>query len=146
MQGLRDLRLRRLISTLGATTLFVGLLSGVGFSQDSWVRLLTDDDNEIWYVNPNSVQRNGPIRFFWVYRDASANRPIFVERGRNVYGMTAYLSADCRSGAVRIRAAEFFDENSKLVTKLAPGDRGPAGNAFRGHPVAQAVARYVCDR
>jgi hypothetical protein len=138
--------MKKLISSVALPlVLLIGIAPPLA-AQNGWVRLLTDDDNEVWYINPGSIQRNGPIRFFWVFRDAAGSRPIFSERGRNVYGMTAYLSADCRSGVMRIRAAEFFDENSNLVTKSEPGDRGPSGKAFSGHPVAQAVARYVCGQ
>lgn len=139
-------KLQKIVSVSGLSLLLVGAIAATSHAQANWVRLVTDADKEVWYINPGSIQRNGPIRFFWVYRNTINSRPIFTEQGKNVYGMTAYLSADCRSGAVRIRMAEFFDERDQLVTKANPGDRGPAGNGFSGQPVAQAMTKYVCTQ
>jgi hypothetical protein len=138
--------MQKFVGIASFSLLLTGAIAATSTAQTNWVRIMTDADREVWYIDPGSIQRNGPIRFFWVYRDTTDSRPIFSEQGKAVYGMTAYLSTDCRSGAVRIRTAEFFDGSSKLVTKANPGDRGPAGNAFRGHPVAQAITKYVCDR
>jgi hypothetical protein len=146
MKRLRSKEIQKFFRVSGLSILLMAAIAPVSAAQADWVRVVTDADREVWYINPGSIQRNGSIRFFWVYRDTTDSRPIFSEQGRSIYGMTAYLSTDCRSGAVRIRTAEFFDSNSNLVTKANPGDRGPVGNAFRGHPVAQAITKYVCAR
>lgn len=108
-----------------------------------WVRIITDQSNQTWYVDSGSLQTRGSIRYFWSYVVGGAPYP--NESGRLVYGAAFYLSADCKTNSYRLRFTRLLDESNKTVQEYNYGATRPMGQAVPGSG-EEASMKFACSR
>jgi hypothetical protein len=111
---------------------------------NSWVRINTDEYDNVAYVDRASVKGSAKFRYFWTYVTAGAPYPD-QESGKQIYGTSAYVSADCKNKRYRLRTVRLYDQNNQIVKEFAYGDRGAEGFATF-HPAALASVNFACSR
>ncbi|MGA7933150.1 MAG: hypothetical protein WCA35_06355, partial [Kovacikia sp.] len=58
-------------------------------AKKGWVAVMTDKQNDVWYVDSGSIQGRGRFRYFWSY--VMAGSPYIID-GKLTYGVAYYLS------------------------------------------------------
>lgn len=106
-----------------------------------WVRVVTDESNQTWYVDSGSLQSRGKVRYFWSY--VVGNSPYPDESGRLVYGAAFYLSTDCQTKSYRLRFTRLLDENNKTVQEYNHGSTRPMAQAVPGSG-EEASMKFAC--
>lgn len=110
----------------------------------TWVRINTDEYDNIAYVDRASVKGSTRFRYFWSY--VSAGAPFLDDTsGKQIYATSAYVSADCKNKRYRLRTIRFFDQNNQMVQEFKLGDSGMSGFATF-HPGALASVNFACSR
>ncbi|HIK14573.1 MAG TPA: hypothetical protein IGS53_04675 [Leptolyngbyaceae cyanobacterium M33_DOE_097] len=124
----------------------VGTLAVPAIAQipNTWVRINTDEYDNIAYVDRASIQGSTQFRYFWTYVTAGAPYPDEVSQ-KQVYATSAYVSTDCKTKRYRLRKIRYYDQQSKVIREDDLGESGPDGFATF-HPAAIATVNYVCSR
>jgi hypothetical protein len=109
----------------------------------TWVKVLTAKDKDVWFVNAESVSGQGQYRLFWAY---GISHTIETIQGHPIKSRQVYLSADCKSKALRPRYIEFFDVNEKKRGQLDLGESVPLSKVTQANEAGAAMLKFVCAR
>lgn len=148
--------LQKLCCSVGLTAAVIGLStttiatfladrSVAAPAKSGWVKIKTEQDNKIWYVDTGSITGKGRFRYFWSYITGGAPYPDPEVSGQLVYSTAFYLSVDCQQKQFRLRYAQLFDQGSKLIKEFDYGTSRPLGGATPGSG-EEASVNYVCSR
>lgn len=119
----------------------VALLSSPALA--SWVRVLTNAENDMYSVDVDSIEGRGRYRYFWSH--INFGQPITVEEGQRVHSVMFYLSVDCQSKLYRLRYLRLLDANDRPMGDANFGeDLGLAGPGFDDG--AEASLKLACSR
>lgn len=110
---------------------------------NQWVRVLTDNNNDAWYVDASSIEGRGAYRYFWSY--VLYSTPIPRESGLT-YSAAYYLSVDCPKQVWRVRYVRFLDKNQQTVSEYEPGESGRIGDSSIVSEGGAASLKFVCSR
>lgn len=111
---------------------------------NTWVRISTDEYDNITYVDRASIAGSTQFRYFWTYVAAGAPYPD-PESKQQIYATAAYVSTDCKTKRYRLRTLRLFNQSNQIAREIEYGDAGPDGFATF-HPAAIASISFVCSR
>ncbi len=111
---------------------------------NSWVRISTDEYDNVAYVDRASIMGSTRFRYFWTYVAAGAPYPD-PESKQQIYATAAYVSTDCQTKRYRLRTLRLFNQSNQITREIKYGDAGPDGFATF-HPAAIASINFVCSR
>lgn len=137
------------ICCLASLSALMGLsgLEIASAAQKGWVRVFTDPENNyVYYIDNGTIQGKGKFRYFWMYSTSANGSSLFTVNRRPVYSVSGYFSVDCQQGVVRVRSAQLFDQNSKLIAENHAGDQGPLFFLGPQRPGGIAVSKFACSR
>jgi len=84
---------------------------------ERWIRVTTDNDDNIYYIDKDSITGSGRYRRYW---DAI----VYREPKRGVYRRIFFNSVDCKTRQLRVRIKRDYDENNKLIRERDDGGDG----------------------
>lgn len=112
-------------------------------AQNQWVRVLTDNNNDAWYVDAGSIEGRAAYRYFWSY--VLYSTPVARESGLT-YSAAYYLSVDCPKQVWRVRYVRFLGKNQQTVSEYEPGEAGILGDSSIISEGGAASLKFVCSR
>jgi hypothetical protein len=110
-----------------------------------WVRVKTEPNNKVWFVDAGSIKGQGRFRYFWSYITGGSPYPDPEVPGQLVHSSSFYLSVDCQQRAYRLRFAQLYDQNTKLLKEFDYGESRPLGKVTPGSG-EEASLNFVCSR
>ncbi|MBE9012544.1 hypothetical protein IQ250_20300 [Pseudanabaenaceae cyanobacterium LEGE 13415] len=110
-----------------------------------WTRITENSVRDRFFVDASSIQRNGSIVWYWEYREfPEANNALLdVKVDQPVHGAVIRWSADCSTGAQRLRKVNAYTTNRKLIQKFDYGNDGMLLRPQAGSSTHK-VMDYVC--
>lgn len=120
-----------------------GLIAASPANATQWVRIITTDDGDIFYVDRSTITGKGQFRYFW--KNIVFPRPSSTISGRSVYGHLTYESVNCSTMIYRRRILEALDANGRTIRRWNDGDSGDLEVAFP-ETMQDAVLNYVCSQ
>ncbi|HBB32050.1 MAG TPA: hypothetical protein DDZ80_23745 [Cyanobacteria bacterium UBA8803] len=124
-----------LFSVSGTLLTFPAMASG-------WVRVKTDAQNNIYYVDISAIEENGRFRSFWSH--VIHGEP-YREAGKLVYSRTFYISVDCQTQSYQVRFERSLDANGQAIQDYDYGDEGESGTPVPNSP-EEASIKFVCSK
>lgn len=80
-----------------------------------WVRVITNKDNSVFYVDQASIKRNGDTRYFWTKLVKS--KPYKLSNNKFAYSRINYYSLDCVSLRYRRTSGAELDGKGKVIAR-----------------------------
>ncbi|MCY7273264.1 MAG: hypothetical protein LH702_05835, partial [Phormidesmis sp. CAN_BIN44] len=101
--------------------------------------------NDKFFVDINSIQRNGSSVWYWEYREFPQPNNAFLDTkvDQPLHGAVIRWSVDCTTKSQRMRKVNAYTKNRKLIQKFEYGDSGMLSQPKPGSS-AYAVVDYVC--
>ena len=113
----------------------------------AWTKVATNPQTKLaYYIDRATLKKQPGFSYFWIYVNSSTGQALGVEKKVPIYGVAAYISADCRKANLRIRSMELINQQGKQIDTDNRGDRGPLLQFDQQKPVGRAVLKYVCPR
>lgn len=113
--------------------------------QKGWVRVITDQANNVYFIDRGTIEGRGNYRFFWVYVELGAPIPI-NQSGQLLNGGAVYMSVDCRQKVYRTRYVQLIDQNSKVIDESDVTDQSAVGKFLPSDKTGMSIVNYACAR
>jgi hypothetical protein len=110
-----------------------------------WVRVLTDDARNIWYLDKGTIKGAGRYRYFWLYVSLGNPIPIAAD-GRLLNSSAMYVSVDCQTLMYRPRYVQLLDQNTKVIDESDVAAQSTATKVFPSDKAGQAILKSACGR
>lgn len=130
---------------VGSTIMLSGSDRASAAPQKGWVRVITDQANNIYYIDRGTIAGRGNYRFFWVYVELAAPIPV-SQSGQMLNGGAVYMSVDCRQKVYRTRYVQLIDQNSKVIDETDVSDQNALGRILPGDKTGLSIVNYACAR
>jgi hypothetical protein len=108
---------------------------------EQWVRITTNNDDDVWYVDKASIKNRGRYRFYW--QSIVYGEPVNVG-GKNAVSQVSFNSVDCKTKLRRIRDIKSYDQELRVV-----GVNRTIRDEVEAVPprsLDMHVVNYVCSR
>lgn len=117
-----------------------GLLLPLSAVAEQWVRVKTDNNNNVYSIDVSTIEGKARFRYFW-------SNVIYGEPYRwddkLVYSTSYYISVDCSTKSYRVRFEQLLDAKGKSIQDFNYGDNGRSGITEPGSP-EDASLKFVC--
>ncbi|MGB3205471.1 MAG: surface-adhesin E family protein [Crinalium sp.] len=113
-------------------------------AKPKWVRVSTNENNDVFYVDKSSIKRNGEFRYFWG-KVVFAKPYKLVTNNKLAYSHISYKSIDCLTQVYRIRSVTALDRKGKVIGRQIDGEQGDINIALSDTSFSK-VADFVCDK
>jgi hypothetical protein len=125
---------------VGAMVAYAPIASAV-----EWTKISENSVNDKFFVDTNSIQRNGSRVWYWEYREFPQPNNAFLDTkvDQPLHGAVIRWSVDCTTKSQRMRKVNAYTKNRKLIQKFEYGDSGMLSQPKPGSS-AYAVVDYVC--
>lgn len=137
------------MSIQNTTTTFLGLLSTVGIATlfaspatANWVRVKTNQNNDVYSVDVDSIKGRGRFRYFW--SNVVFGSPI-EDSGRVAHRAVYYIFVDCKNKFYQVRFTQFRDKNNQLIQDYIYGEENSLVTPRPGSS-EEASLKFVCSR
>lgn len=114
-------------------------------AKNGWVRVITDESNNVWYLDKGSMQGRGRFRYFWVYFTLGTPLPM-SSNGRMLDSGAIYLSLDCQQKQYRTRFVQLLDQNAKVIDEADVSRQSTADRLMPGDTIGAAIVKYACSQ
>jgi hypothetical protein len=136
------------MSLQNTTATFLGLLSAVGIATllaspatASWVRVKTNQNNDVYSVDVDSIKGRGRFRYFWSH--VVFGSPI-EDGGRVAHRAVYYIFVDCKNKVYQVRFTQFRDKNNQLIQDYIYGEESSLVTPRPGSS-EEASLKFVCS-
>jgi hypothetical protein len=108
-----------------------------------WVRVLTDDARNIWYLDKGTVKGTGRYRYFWLYVTLGTPIPLTSD-GRSLDSSAMYVSVDCQTLMYRPRYVQLLDQNAKVIDESDVTSQSTATKVLPSDKAGRAILKSAC--
>jgi hypothetical protein len=129
---------------LGSAAILVAVAANLIHSPTAiaeWIRIKTDERQNIYYVDTTTIETKGSQRYFWSY--IVFGTP-YEHENKLVYSSAYYLSVNCQEQLFNLHFKELLDENRQVIKEYDYSD-SVAGAPTPGSS-EEASLKFVCSR